>query len=58
MEEPYSSGFDVEKLLIEVLKLMKKKGVLEESEILDVLWNAKDPLFPWDKQDIKDLIKL
>ena len=58
MAEPYSSGFNVEKLLIEVLKLMKKKGVLDESEILDVLWNAKDPLFPWDKQDIKDLIKL
>jgi hypothetical protein len=58
MEESYSSGFNVEKLLIEVLKLLKERGVLEESEILEVLWNAKDPYFPWDKQDIKELIKL
>jgi hypothetical protein len=48
----------VEKLLIEVLKLLKERGVLDENEVLEVLWNAKDPYFPWDKQDIKELIKL
>ncbi len=51
-------GFDVEKLLIDVLKLMKNKGLLTEEEVLDALWDAKDPVFPYGKRDIKDLIKL
>jgi len=51
-------GFDVEKLLIAVIKLLKERGVLEEQEILEVLWEAKDPVFPWSKSDIKELLKL
>jgi hypothetical protein len=51
-------GFNVGKVVIEMLKLMKQKGLLEDQEILDLLWDAKDPLFPWNRQDIKELIKL
>ena len=51
-------GFNVGKILVEVLKLLKKKGILEEEEILDILWEAKDPMFPWDKKEIKELLKL
>jgi hypothetical protein len=51
-------GFDVEKLLIGIIKLLKERGVLEEQEILEVLWDAKDPVFPWSKSDIKELLKL
>ncbi len=53
-----STGFDLEKVVIELLRLLKNKGALTENEILDILWEAKDPFFPWSKQDIKDLIKL
>jgi hypothetical protein len=51
-------GFNTGEVLIGILRLLKDKGILQESEILDVLWDAKDPLFPWTKQEIKDLIKL
>ncbi|MBM3298415.1 MAG: hypothetical protein FJY85_00500 [Deltaproteobacteria bacterium] len=57
MEDTYF-GFNVGKLLVEALKLLKQKGVLEEAEILDILWEAKDPYFPWSKEDIKELLKL
>ena len=56
--EDTPGGFNVGKALIEVMKVMKKKGVLSEQEVLDILWESKDPLFPWTKQDIKDLINL
>lgn len=51
-------GFDVGKVAIGVLKLLKQKGILQEQEILELLWEAKDPLFPWNKQEIKELINL
>ncbi len=51
-------GFNVGKIVVEVLKLMKEKGLLEEKEILEILWEAKDPHFPWNKSEIKDLLKL
>ncbi|MFH1115864.1 MAG: hypothetical protein V1792_18290 [Pseudomonadota bacterium] len=51
-------GFNVGKIVVEVLKLMKNKGLLEEKEILEILWEAKDPHFPWNKSEIKDLLKL
>jgi hypothetical protein len=57
MEDEYF-GFDVGKLVIGVLKLMKEKGLLEEQAILDLLWEVKDPQFPWTKADIKELVKL
>lgn len=56
MEDYY--GFKTGQVLIGILKLLKEKGVLEESEVLDLLWDAKEPLFPWTKNDIKELIKL
>ncbi|HMK34738.1 MAG TPA: hypothetical protein VK463_06710 [Desulfomonilaceae bacterium] len=56
MEDYY--GFNTGQVLIGIIKMLKEKGVLAENEILDVLWDAKDPLFPWTKQDIKELIKL
>jgi hypothetical protein len=31
---------------------------LKEEEILDLLWDAKEPLFPWNKQEIKELLEL
>jgi hypothetical protein len=57
MEEDYF-GFNVGKVLVGMLKLLKEKGVLEEQEILDMLWEAKEPRFPWTKNEIKELIKL
>ena len=51
-------GFNSGQVLIELIKLLKQKGVLQEKEILDLLWEAKDPMFPWTKQEIKELIKL
>jgi hypothetical protein len=57
MKEDYF-GFNVGQILVAMLKLLKEKGVLEEEEILDMLWEAKEPLFPWTKQEIKELIKL
>ncbi len=57
MEENYY-GFNIGQVIIGTLKLLKNKGLLEEQEILDLLWDAKEPLFPWSKQEIKELIKL
>jgi hypothetical protein len=57
MKEDYF-GFNVGQVLVGMLKLLKEKGVLEEQEILDMMWEAKEPLFPWTKTDIKELIKL
>ncbi len=57
MDQTYM-GFDIGKVVIELLKHLNKKGILEEDKVLDILWEAKDPQFPWSKQDIKDLIKL
>lgn len=57
MEENYL-GFNVGKVLFSVIRLLKQKGVLAEDEILDLLWDAKDPLFPWSKAEIKELLKL
>lgn len=57
MDENYY-GFNIGQVVIGILKLLKNKGILEEQEILDLLWDAKEPLFPWTKQDIKELIKL
>ena len=51
-------GFDVGQVLVGILKMLKDKGIADEEAILDLLWEAKDPLFPWDKNDIKLLIKL
>lgn len=57
MEENYF-GFDLGKVTIGLLKLLKEKGILEEELILDLLWESKDVEFPWDRSDIKELIKL
>ncbi len=57
MEEKYY-GFDVGRVVIGALKLLKDKGYLDEEEVLDLLWESKDALFPWDRSDIKELIKL
>jgi hypothetical protein len=51
-------GFNVSNVLVGILRLMKQKGILEEQEILDILWEAKDAQFPWTREDIKDLLKL
>jgi hypothetical protein len=51
-------GFNVSNVLVGILRLMKQKGILEEREILDILWEAKDAQFPWTREDIKDLLKL
>ncbi len=51
-------GFNIQNVLVSLLRLMKKKGVLEEQEILDILWEAKDAQFPWTKEDIRELLKL
>jgi predicted nucleic acid-binding protein len=56
--ESESFGFNVSSVLVGILRLMKQKGILEEQEILDILWEAKDAQFPWTKEDIKDLLKL
>ncbi len=57
MEESYF-GFDLGKLVLSTLKALKEKGVLEESTVLDLLWDAKEARFPWTKADIKELLKL
>lgn len=56
--ENESFGFNVSDVLVGILRLMKQKGILEEKEILDMLWEAKEAQFPWTKEDIKDLLKL
>ena len=57
MEDDYF-GFNLGKLVLGLIKLMKEKGVLEEEALLDLLWEAKEAKFPWDRADIKELIKL
>ena len=57
MESSYM-GFDLSKVVIGMLKMMKEKGLLDEKAILDLLWEAKDSHFPWTREDIKELIKL
>ena len=57
METDYF-GFHVGKVMVGMLRLLKQRGVLEEEEILELLWEAKEPLFPWSKQEIKELLKL
>jgi predicted nucleic acid-binding protein len=56
--ENESFGFNVSDVLVGILRLMKQKGILQEKEILDILWEAKEAQFPWTKEDIKDLLKL
>jgi hypothetical protein len=51
-------GFNIPSVVVSLLRLMKQKGVLEEQEILDILWEAKEPQFPWTKEDIRELLKL
>jgi hypothetical protein len=51
-------GFKTGEVVIGLIKILKAKGVLEEKEILDLLWEAKEPLFPWSRTDIKELLKL
>ena len=51
-------GFNIPEVMVRLLRLMKQKGLLEEQEILDILWEAKDAQFPWTKEDIRDLLKL
>jgi len=57
MENHYF-GFNLGQLVVGMLRLLKQKGVLEEQEVLDLLWDAKEPAFPWSKTDIKELLKL
>lgn len=57
MQQDYF-GFNVGELLVNLLRLLRQRGILEEEEILNILWEAKEPLFPWDKQQIKELLKL
>lgn len=57
MQEDYF-GFNVGQVVIGLLRLLKQRGILEEEEILDILWEAKEPLFPWDRKEIKELLKL
>jgi len=57
MEDNYF-GFDLGKVVLGTLKLLKERGLLEEEAILDLLWEAKEARFAWDKADIKELIKL
>jgi hypothetical protein len=57
MEDTYI-GFQTGPLVIGMLKLLKNKGVLNEEEILDLLWDVKEPMFPWSKAEIKELLKL
>jgi len=57
MEDEYF-GFNVGQLVVGMIRLLKQRGVLEEQEVLDLLWDAKEPAFPWSKADIKELLKL
>ncbi len=57
MESSYM-GFDLAKVMIGTLRLMKEKGLIDEKAILDLLWEAKEVQFPWTREDIKELIKL
>jgi len=57
MQEDYF-GFNVGELVVNLLRILRQRGILEEDEVLDILWEAKEPLFPWDRQQIKELLKL
>jgi len=57
MQQDYF-GFNVGEVLVGLLRLLKQKEILKEEEILDLLWEAKEPLFPWNRQEIKELLKL
>jgi hypothetical protein len=57
MEDTYF-GFNVGQLVVGTLRLLKQRGLLEEAEVLDLLWQAKEPAFPWNKREIKELLKL
>jgi hypothetical protein len=57
MQQDYF-GFNVGELLVGILRLLKQREILKEEEILDLLWEVKEPLFPWDRQEIKELLKL
>jgi hypothetical protein len=57
MEDTYQ-GFKVGQMVIAILKLLREKGIVSEEEALDLLWDAKDPLYPWSKKEIKELLKL
>jgi len=57
MQEDYF-GFNVGELVVSLLRILRQRGILEEDEVLDILWEAKEPLFPWDRQQIKELLKL
>jgi hypothetical protein len=57
MEENYFE-FNTGKIVIGIIKSLLSKGLLDESEVLDLLWEAKDPTFPWSKKEIKELLKL
>ena len=57
MEESYF-GFDLGKLVLGTLRLLKEKGLVEESAVIDLLWEAKEATFPWTRADIKELVKL
>jgi hypothetical protein len=57
MDDAYF-GFNVGQMVVSMLRLLKQRGVLEEAEILDLLWEAKEPAFPWTKAEIKELLKL
>lgn len=50
--------FDVERLLISTLKLLKQKGALKEDEVLNLFWEAKNPNWPWTKKEMKEILKL
>ena len=51
-------GFNVGEVVVGLLRLLKQREILKEEEILDLLWEAKEPLFPWNRQEIKELLKL
>jgi hypothetical protein len=57
MDDAYF-GFNVGQMVVSMLRLLKQRGILEEQEVLDLLWEAKGPAFPWSKQEIKELLKL
>jgi hypothetical protein len=57
MQDDYF-GFNVGQVVISLLRLLKQRGILKEEEILDILWEAKEPLFPWDRKEITELLKL
>lgn len=57
MDDAYF-GFNIGQIVVSMLRILKQRGVLEEQEVLDLLWEAKGPAFPWSKEEIKELLKL